>query len=101
MLKRDSVSQKPVTRMQVVSPRICVTCVGSEILTTLVMKAYSPLKLSRRFGGTFRLHLRIEEQAMQETSNRSYGHDISHPTAVPYSEPDESSSRFYQKILWR
>jgi hypothetical protein len=49
--------QKLVTRMQVVSPRICVTCVGSEVLTTLVMKECSPLKLSRRFGGTCHLHL--------------------------------------------
>jgi hypothetical protein len=44
---------------------IKTTLVGFEVLTLVVMKSsvfwnitpYSPLKVSRRFGGTYRFHL--------------------------------------------
>jgi hypothetical protein len=55
--------------------------VGFEVLTAVVMKSYifwditscSPIKVNRRFGGTYRLHLQGRRITKQKTSVKAGG----------------------------
>jgi hypothetical protein len=70
-----------------------------EVLTAVVMKSNifwditpcSPLKVNRRFGGTYRLHLQGRRKAEQETSVKAEATSVDFQWTTRRYIPEEST----------